>query len=255
LNDEVDALAIRPNGDLLVGGRFTSAGGIPASRIARWNGASWSTVGSGMNDAVRAIAVMPNGNVVAGGAFTVAGGVPSAYWAQWTGNGIPWVAAQPEPQSVTEGATVTVAAAVAEGFAFDGPVMAEWRRNGTPIADGTSGASAGGGSVSGATAALDALTTLVTLTITGAKPSDSGQYTVRFTNACGNAVSLAAVVDVASDCPADLNGDGVVDGGDLGLLLGAWGPCPGCPADLNRDGVVNGADLGELLASWGFSCP
>jgi hypothetical protein len=26
-------------------------------------------------------------------------------------------------------------------------------------------------------------------------------------------------------CPTDLNGDGVVDGADLGLLLGAWGPC------------------------------
>ena len=53
--------------------------------------------------------------------------------------------------------------------------------------------------------------------------------------------------------PADLNGDGVVDGADLGLLLGAWGPCPpgGCPADLNGDGVVDGADLGLLLGAWG----
>ena len=47
----------------------------------------------------------------------------------------------------------------------------------------------------------------------------------------------------------DLNGDGVVDGSDLGLLLAAWGTTrPG--ADLNGDGTVNGADLGLLLASW-----
>jgi len=54
-------------------------------------------------------------------------------------------------------------------------------------------------------------------------------------------------------CPADLNQDGVVNGADLGLLLGAWGACPGtpCPADLNADGVVNGADLGLLLGAWG----
>jgi hypothetical protein len=26
-------------------------------------------------------------------------------------------------------------------------------------------------------------------------------------------------------CPADLNDDGQVDGGDLGLMLSAWGPC------------------------------
>lgn len=28
-----------------------------------------------------------------------------------------------------------------------------------------------------------------------------------------------------SSCPGDVNGDGVVDGADLGLLLGAWGAC------------------------------
>jgi len=50
--------------------------------------------------------------------------------------------------------------------------------------------------------------------------------------------------------PADLNGDGVIDGADLGILLDAWGPCVGCPADLNGDGVVDGADLGILLSAW-----
>jgi hypothetical protein len=51
--------------------------------------------------------------------------------------------------------------------------------------------------------------------------------------------------------PADLNGDGVVNGADLGLLLAAWGVAPGSPADLDGDGVVNGADLGLLLSNWG----
>jgi len=61
---------------------------------------------------------------------------------------------------------------------------------------------------------------------------------------------------VADDCeppsgePADLNGDGVVDGADLGILLSNWGKCLGCPADLNGDGVVDGADLGILLSAW-----
>ena len=49
--------------------------------------------------------------------------------------------------------------------------------------------------------------------------------------------------------PADLNGDGVVDGADLGLLLSNWGRSG--IGDLNGDGVVNGADLGLLLADWG----
>jgi hypothetical protein len=52
---------------------------------------------------------------------------------------------------------------------------------------------------------------------------------------------------VVPPAPADLNGDGVVDGGDLGLLLAAWGTPD---ADLNGDGTTDGADLGILLSEW-----
>jgi hypothetical protein len=48
--------------------------------------------------------------------------------------------------------------------------------------------------------------------------------------------------------PGDLNGDGAVNGFDLGLLLGGWGQ-PGT-ADLNGDGTVDGFDLGLLLGAW-----
>ena len=58
-----------------------------------------------------------------------------------------------------------------------------------------------------------------------------------------------------SNCPADLDGSGVVDGADLGVLLANWGPClPGCNIDLNQDEMVDGADLGVMLGSWG-KCP
>ncbi|HMN96053.1 MAG TPA: multiheme c-type cytochrome [Phycisphaerales bacterium] len=59
----------------------------------------------------------------------------------------------------------------------------------------------------------------------------------------------SAMIVLAPTNPADLNGDGVVDGADLGLLLGAWGT-PG-PGDINGDGIVDGADLGLLLGAWG----
>ena len=57
-------------------------------------------------------------------------------------------------------------------------------------------------------------------------------------------------------CEADINLDGFVDGGDLGFLLGTWGPCGSsqCSADFNADGVVDGGDLGVLLGRWG-RCP
>jgi hypothetical protein len=48
--------------------------------------------------------------------------------------------------------------------------------------------------------------------------------------------------------PGDLNGDGVVNGGDLGILLANWGS-PGI-GDLDESGTVDGADLGMLLSEW-----
>jgi hypothetical protein len=55
---------------------------------------------------------------------------------------------------------------------------------------------------------------------------------------------------VASPCPADVNGDAVVDVLDLLLVLAAWGNTSG-PEDINGDGIVNVLDLLEVLAAWG----
>ncbi|MDB4775559.1 MAG: hypothetical protein CBB69_010415 [Phycisphaera sp. TMED9] len=58
-------------------------------------------------------------------------------------------------------------------------------------------------------------------------------------------------INVIDDVPGDLNGDGIVSGADVGILLVQWGPCPGeCTADFNGDGVVDGADFGILLTYW-----
>ena len=54
-------------------------------------------------------------------------------------------------------------------------------------------------------------------------------------------------------CPADIDGNGVVDASDLGIFLAYWGPKP-TNGDFNGDGVADAADLGILLAAWG-SCP
>lgn len=58
----------------------------------------------------------------------------------------------------------------------------------------------------------------------------------------------------------DLNNDGVTDGSDLGLLLGAWGKITGdvdyiSRADLNRDGTIDGTDLGAFFGGWGAALP
>lgn len=90
MNDLVEAVAWLPNGDVVAGGRFTTAGGAAASRIARWNGSSWAPLGTGMNGAVTALTVMPNGDIVAAGDFSTAGGVPAGRVARW--NGTTWSA-------------------------------------------------------------------------------------------------------------------------------------------------------------------
>lgn len=70
----------------------------------------------------------------------------------------------------------------------------------------------------------------------------------------GNGATLVlnaiAYLENAS-CLGDLNDNGIVDGDDLGSLLGQWGACPGCDADFNNDRVVDGDDLGTLLGAWG----
>ncbi|MBM4113111.1 MAG: hypothetical protein FJ253_07015 [Phycisphaerae bacterium] len=63
-------------------------------------------------------------------------------------------------------------------------------------------------------------------------------------------IANEAVFTVTVRRVADFNFDCVVDGDDLGTMLGAWGPCEGCPEDLNDDGEVNGDDLGSLLGLW-----
>lgn len=72
-----------------------------------------------------------------------------------------------------------------------------------------------------------------------------------WTDKGGNCISEDCA-DCEPGSPADLNGDGLVNGADLGLMLSSWGPCSGdpCPADLNGDGAVGGADLGLLLVDF-----
>ncbi|WP_171654709.1 fibronectin type III domain-containing protein [Paenibacillus foliorum] len=80
----VDAIAVSGT-DVYAGGTFTSAGGTPISYIAKWNGSTWQSLGSGLNGEVRAIAVSGT-DIYVGGFFTTAGGSPAKYIARWDGS-------------------------------------------------------------------------------------------------------------------------------------------------------------------------
>jgi len=64
----------------------------------------------------------------------------------------------------------------------------------------------------------------------------------------GSNFRFIEALTLTAPCAGDVNGDGVVDGADLALLLGGWETPAG---DLNGDGTTNGSDLAVLLGAWG----
>ena len=58
----------------------------------------------------------------------------------------------------------------------------------------------------------------------------------------------------APACPVDLDGNRIIDGADIALLLLDFGSCAGCPADLDGNSSVDTADLSLLLLEFG-DCP
>jgi len=88
----VYSLAVFDDGNgeaLFVGGNFDSAGGQPASNVARWDGANWSALGDGVTgDGATVLTMTPfkTGNkefLYVGGWFDQAGGLPSNNIARW----------------------------------------------------------------------------------------------------------------------------------------------------------------------------
>ena len=51
-------------------------------------------------------------------------------------------------------------------------------------------------------------------------------------------------------CQGDLDGNCIIDGADLSIILGEWGQTSGV-ADVNVDGIIDGVDLAIVLGNWG----
>ena len=89
------------------------------------------------------------------------------------------------------------------------------------------------------TAAEDVFSATASLTFAGYPDGATQQQT-----------ASTAVAWPVSPCPADFDGNGVVDGADLGFILLDWGTAS--PAsDLDGSGIVDGADIGLMLLDWG----
>ena len=80
-----------------------------------------------------------------------------------------------------------------------------------------------------------------------------GHFDTDEIRSCSDPADPASTPGSNTPCGVDLDGNGMVDAADIGLLLAAWGLCSPegpCPADFDGNGLVDAADLGILLASW-----
>ena len=91
LNGSVNAVAIQPDGKIIVGGSFYSINGISANRILRLNsdGSLDSTfiTGTGFSDGVQTLNLLPDGKIIVGGLFSSYNGSPAYFIARLNPDG------------------------------------------------------------------------------------------------------------------------------------------------------------------------
>ncbi len=84
LNERTESLAADGAGRVLLDGSFTVAKGVTVNRAARWDGFSWSALGSGSSSAVYSMATDTLGNVYFAGEFD-GEGLPPYGVVKWDG--------------------------------------------------------------------------------------------------------------------------------------------------------------------------
>lgn len=253
-------------------GHFQSAGGVEVD-IARWDGHSWSPLGSGTDGGIRALHVFDDGlgggpALYAGGKFAIAGGVEASDIARWYG----------ESWSPLGGGIAGEGNCYVEAFAtFDdgnGPALyvggnfdfaggvaasniARW--------DGKTWSSLGAGvdRVVLSLAVFDdgtgeALYVGGSFDTAGGQPAwniarwDGQEWSALGGGANNEVWSLLAVgndLGVASGLYVGGSFDEV--DGITSYHIARWEGCPPTPGDLDADGDVDASDLIVLLGAWG----
>ena len=91
LNGSVRSFAVDSSGNLFAGGAFTLAytssesppATVSVTRVAKWNGSTWSALGSGVDGGASELAFDGEGNLYVGGEFGNAGDLVRPYLAKW----------------------------------------------------------------------------------------------------------------------------------------------------------------------------
>ncbi len=206
----VNDVKVLPDGDVVIGGSFTVAGGVPASRIARYHTStnSWSAMGSGVNNDVAELTVLPVGDVIAGGFFTTAGGASAAQIARYTfGGDTPSITEHPQDVSSCPSGSVQFSVTLAPP---PGSFTYQWQwqpvvpgafmnlSNGLNIAPGGEQVD-----VQGATSSPLVVHALGT----------GGNFRVQVTSSCGSITSNLATLTICVADTDDGSATGTCDGG------------------------------------------
>jgi hypothetical protein len=234
-NVYVAALTVLPGGDLIAGGTFTTAGGVIANHIARWNGSAWSALGSGVNDFVDALAALPDGDLVAGGNFLAAGGNVSAYFARYHFGWSAVLTQQPADAvtCVSNPASFSVAATGAAPLSYQWQIQTAAPSAWTDLTTSPLPLPCGG------SAAADSPAASTHISVAPCPGQIHYQVRCVISNACGSVTSNEATLIVNT---ADFNGDGDIGtDADIEAYFGCLGGncCPTCGSvDFNADGDV-----------------
>lgn len=248
----VRSATVLPDGKVVVGGLFTTAGGVAVSNIARFDPSTntWSALGSGANNSVSALATLPTGDTLAGGTFTTAGGnLWGNYFARYTlGGTAPTISAHPQAAGSCPHSTASMSVMPSGS----GPFSFQWRK-GTVAINPVANPSALTG----------------TLVLTNLQASDGGEYDCVVTNSCGSATSDAAVLTIGCSNRADVAGlggvsgcDGQVSADDIVYFLVQFFSANTAVADIAAlggggvpDGQITADDLVAFLTSFFAGCP
>ena len=151
------------SGNLYIGGDFTVVGDVIANGIAKWNGSSWSALGSGSGRSVVSALAVSGSDLYAGGYFTTAGGSAANNIAKW--NGSSW-------------------SALGSGMGGSHPSVSALAVSGSDLYAGGDFTTAGG-KVSAYVAKVVVYPPVLAL-----EPDGSGGYSIRFSGVPGTAYRL-----------------------------------------------------------------
>jgi hypothetical protein len=277
-DSSIESMVLLPNGEVILGGFFTTIDGVPAERIARFNPSNntFTALGAGTNGGVLALTLRPAGDVIVAGQFTTAGGVSGRnYVARYNPTTNAWsslgtgvnsavnaLAALPGGDFLAGGNFSSGDQNVASYFArytFGAPTI-----NNLPDPTETCAPRSATISVlpngtgpftyqwrkngTAINPSLNPSAATANLTFATTTISDAGSYDCLITTTCGSVVSTAAPLTVRADCcdSIDFNNDASsFDPQDIEAFLSVFSEGPCIPAtatcndiDFNNDGAL-----------------